>query len=284
MNQSSPSQEPNPNSERRRTTRLSESVPIKISGNDALGKSFQETTATLTFDCYGCKYQSTHYLPKNSKVTVEVIQSEPRAKRRVVQAVVVWVERPKTYRDFYGVAVEFEVPGNVWEIESPPDDWFPLPGEEIPAEKSVEYAAGPANGTSVIESPGASGGGSESSVAVAEEVVLDCTVDMTAPWDSSAGPAQLRAATEREAESEARASSQLAAIEAVTEQMEMIRRQFDACMRETVQQCENHITAALEELRKEVHALREAVTASTANKAKSGGNRRKPKQSPQEVQ
>jgi hypothetical protein len=43
---------------------------------------------------------------------------------------VVWVQRPRTYRDIFHIALEFEVPGNVWDIKSPPKDWFPHPEEE----------------------------------------------------------------------------------------------------------------------------------------------------------
>ena len=40
------------------------------------------------------------------------------------------MQRPRTFREIFHVAVEFEVPGNVWPIESPPKDWFPHPDEE----------------------------------------------------------------------------------------------------------------------------------------------------------
>jgi hypothetical protein len=42
-----------------------------------------------------------------------------------------WVEKLHTYSDpAYGVAVEFESAGNVWGIQSPPEDWIPGRGSQ----------------------------------------------------------------------------------------------------------------------------------------------------------
>ena len=96
-----------PGAEKRRSTRLAKSVPIKINGTDALGQPFQESTLTVMIDCYGCKYQSTHYAPKDSTVSVEIRRLEPPRPSQVVKARVVWVQRPKTYREVYHVALAF---------------------------------------------------------------------------------------------------------------------------------------------------------------------------------
>ena len=42
----------------------------------------------------------------------------------------IWVQRPQSYRALYHVGIEFEVPGNVWDIAMPPEDWFPSPEDE----------------------------------------------------------------------------------------------------------------------------------------------------------
>jgi hypothetical protein len=126
-------------------------VPIVVTGTDALGQPFRETTSTVMVSCTGCKYKSTHYVPKNSTLTIEVERKQTPRSRRILRSRVVWVQRPSNYRDHFHVAVEFEVPGNVWGIASPPENWFPHPEDvelEIPVTEPVdleesqrEYAA-----------------------------------------------------------------------------------------------------------------------------------------------
>jgi hypothetical protein len=130
-----------PGAEKRRSARLLHSVPIIVTGVDALGQPFKESTATVMVSCTGCKYRSTHYVPKSSAVTVEINESVPPRSRRILKARVVWVQRPSNYRDQFHIAVEFDVPGNVWGITSPPENWFPHPEDielEIPVTEPVE--------------------------------------------------------------------------------------------------------------------------------------------------
>lgn len=116
--------------ENRRSTRIIHAVPITIRGLDALGQPFDEFTSTVTVNCNGCKYESKHYVPKGSRLTVEIGRREPGLRSRKYAARVIWVQRPRTYREIFHVALEFEVPGNVWDIKSPPEDWFPHPDDE----------------------------------------------------------------------------------------------------------------------------------------------------------
>jgi hypothetical protein len=130
-----------PGAEKRRSARLLHSVPIIVTGTDALGQPFKESTATVMVSCTGCKYRSTHYVPKNSTLTVEINRGNTPRSRRLMQARVVWVQRPSNYRDQFHIAVEFEVPGNVWGIASPPENWFPHPEDielEIPVTEPVD--------------------------------------------------------------------------------------------------------------------------------------------------
>jgi PilZ domain-containing protein len=117
--------------EKRRTTRIVHAVPITIRGMDALGQAFEEYTSTVTVNCNGCKYESKHYVPKGSKLTIELRGNERGGlPPRKFPARVVWVQRPRTYREIFHVALEFEVPGNIWDIKSPPKDWFQHPDDE----------------------------------------------------------------------------------------------------------------------------------------------------------
>jgi hypothetical protein len=121
--------------QKRRSTRVVQAVPLTVSGVDALGQPFKERTSTLILNCHGCKYQSKHYVPKNSMIKLEIPRAEPQPPRKV-SARVTWVQRPRTVRELFQIGVEFEMPGNVWGIAFPPADWFPHPEDpraQIPA-------------------------------------------------------------------------------------------------------------------------------------------------------
>src|SRR5450755_516524 len=103
---------------------------IVVKGTDALGREFRELTKTVMVNCYGCQYQSAHYPAPNSAVTLEIHRAALPRSPRVAPARVIWVQRPKSYRPLYYVGVELEAAGNVWDIEMPPEDWFPCAEDE----------------------------------------------------------------------------------------------------------------------------------------------------------
>ncbi|MFZ0581284.1 MAG: hypothetical protein WA690_21360 [Candidatus Acidiferrales bacterium] len=267
-----------PGAEKRRSTRLAKSVPIKINGTDALGQPFHESTLTVMIDCYGCKYQSTHYAPKGSIVSVEVRRLEPPRPPRVVKARVVWVQRPKTYREVYHVALAFEVPGNVWGIPWPPSDWFPYPGEE---ETTVAEKAQPSEAAiaAVAAPPVADRSrGLAAQLAVADEVVLDCTVEMMTALEKSKARARAVSEDSREAQLAAiQEAARFAAAEALTEQSAAMRQELDAAMRYIVEQNAERVSALLEATRNELEALREALSSLPARKTKNPSGKRRPK-------
>jgi hypothetical protein len=92
-----------------------------VTGTDALGQPFKERTTTVMVNCHGCKYQSKHYVPKNSMVTLDI--PRPEGGPFHTQGRVVWVQRPRTVRELFQIGLEFEVPGNFWGIAFPPEDW-----------------------------------------------------------------------------------------------------------------------------------------------------------------
>jgi len=118
--------------EQRRSTRAVLALPIIVKGVDALHEPFRETTNTVMVSCHGCKYQSKHYVPRGSVVEIEIPRSRQGAPRQV-SGKVIWVQRPRNTREVFHIAVDFEVPGNVWGIPSPPGDWFPVPGDPEPS-------------------------------------------------------------------------------------------------------------------------------------------------------
>lgn len=109
---------------KRRSTRIMQAVPLAVSGVDALGRPFTERTSTLIINCHGCRYQSKHYVLKNMWVTLEVPNAEANQAPRTVRGRVAWIQRPRTVRQLFQVALELENPGNTWGIAFPPPDWF----------------------------------------------------------------------------------------------------------------------------------------------------------------
>lgn len=118
---------PNEELRKRRSTRIMQAVPVAVTGVDALGRPFTERTSTLIINCHGCRYQSKHYVLKNMWVTLEVPHPEAGHAPRTARGRVAWIQRPRTVRQLFQVALELEVPGNAWGIAFPPSDWFPAP-------------------------------------------------------------------------------------------------------------------------------------------------------------
>ena len=114
---------------KRRSTRIVQAVPLTVTGVDALGRPFAERTSTLIINCHGCRYQSKHYVLKNMWVNLEVPHPDSGHSPRRVRGKVAWIQRPRTVRQLFQVALELEQAGNAWGIAFPPDDWFVFPEE-----------------------------------------------------------------------------------------------------------------------------------------------------------
>jgi hypothetical protein len=127
---------------KRRSTRIVQAVPLQVTGVDALGRPFVERTSSLILNCHGCRYQSKHYVLKNMWVKLEIPHADSDQPSRTVRGRVAWIQRPRTVRQLFQVALELETPGNVWGIGFPPEDWFGF----VEADKSqASESGGPAN-------------------------------------------------------------------------------------------------------------------------------------------
>ncbi|HTZ74287.1 MAG TPA: hypothetical protein VMB47_10235 [Candidatus Aquilonibacter sp.] len=115
--------------EKRRGSRLNVEIPITVMGIDTLGEPFKESAVTASVSCYGCKYKTRRYAPKDSIVTLEIPQPNAPREPHIAHARVVWIQRPRHHRETFQIGLELDVPGNVWGIDSPPADWFPPPSE-----------------------------------------------------------------------------------------------------------------------------------------------------------
>ncbi len=112
--------------EMRRSTRIVRAVPMRVTGVDLLGQPFWERTATLDVNSHGCKFPSKQKLRTNSRLTLGVTDRGANRLLHSVQARVVWVQPPEAQQGLFHIAVELEVPGNVWGITMPPGDWLPF--------------------------------------------------------------------------------------------------------------------------------------------------------------
>ena len=124
---------------KRRSTRIVQAVPLVVTGVDALGRPFVERTSSLIINCHGCRYQSKHYVLKNMWVSMEIPHAETSQPPRTVRGRVAWIQRPRTVRQLFQVALELEVSGNVWDVAFPPEDWVAFP--EVPQDSTKEEPA-----------------------------------------------------------------------------------------------------------------------------------------------
>ena len=111
----------------RRSTRLTISIPIFISGLDADGSSFSESVRTLVVNKHGAMIATTHRLALSTEVLIE----NP-ARGVVAKASVVWLGEKDNAVDLHSVGLELLEAQNLWGIAFPPDDWRPESGEETP--------------------------------------------------------------------------------------------------------------------------------------------------------
>ena len=133
--------------QRRRSERISYSLPVIIRGVDLLGQPFEEHTTVLACNLHGCRYPSKHHLSPNAWITLAL---ERNGQWQNVRARVAFTQRPRSIRDFFQVGVELETPGNLWGLENVPADWRPeTAAGSADAERQSEPAAAPENVASI---------------------------------------------------------------------------------------------------------------------------------------
>src|SRR6267378_3250111 len=229
---------------KRRSTRIVQAVPLMVTGVDALGRPFAERTSTLIINCHGCRYQSKHYVLKNMWVNLEVPHPEQGHPPRRVRGKVAWIQRPRTVRQLFQVALELEAPGNAWGIAFPPDDWFAFPEEN-------KFLTNPASALDLPPSIGMPAPG-EAPLPIVEAEPGVATPDnlRVFPAPASATDASLQLARQvARLLSEAKQQIHSAAIEAATHAVATERQQ-------TVEEWERKYAGFREEVAKETaHAI-----------------------------
>jgi hypothetical protein len=139
--------------QKRRSTRIYNSIPLAIQGSDAFRAPYLENVYTLTVNCHGCQYRSKYEVIQGDLVYLEVKQSSKGRAKYSCEAQVKWVQRLITKDSPFEVALELVAPGNIWGIVSPPDDWFPIrvrkaiergnPRQEQPLATQIEQQVAP---------------------------------------------------------------------------------------------------------------------------------------------
>lgn len=121
-------------SQKRRSTRIGQAVPVAVQGVGAYREPYQEQVSTLSISCHGCAYQSKYEVIQGETVYLDVRSASDGSSHGSSRARVKWVQNLGSKGGFQ-VAVEFEVAGNIWGIASPPEDWFPArtPASSEPA-------------------------------------------------------------------------------------------------------------------------------------------------------
>jgi hypothetical protein len=122
----------------RRSTRVSQIVPVTISSRNSMESSFWETTSTLAMNCHGCLCRSQNEYRTGSSVILEIPAQQANGKPHSVSAQVRFVRRSQNPSEPYHVGVEFQAPANIWGIQAPPADWLQFPTDaEIAANLSA---------------------------------------------------------------------------------------------------------------------------------------------------
>ena len=112
----------------RRSTRVQQAIPLAVKGVDSFRGPYHEEVSTVTINCHGCLYESKFDVLPNAFVILELNGDSgnptPISKRGRVK----WTQRPVDRGGVGLTAIEFEEPGNLWGIDSPPNDWLPFSG------------------------------------------------------------------------------------------------------------------------------------------------------------
>src|SRR5579859_7935681 len=126
--------------EYRRTTRVERAVSLVISGQNNNEQQFQERTSTISLNLHGCRYRSRHDWGIGSWITVKVSEPGSIVKATATRAQVKSIHALNSTRKSYQIGIELEIPGNIWEISSPPEDWLRGTGVEVAKAQSATAA------------------------------------------------------------------------------------------------------------------------------------------------
>jgi hypothetical protein len=249
---------------KRRSTRIVQAVPLVVTGVDALGRPFVERTSSLIVNCHGCRYQSKHYVLKNMWVTMEIPHPETGQPPVTVRGRVAWIQRPRTVRQLFQVALELEVSGNVWGIAFPPEDWFAVSvtGQVAPRTEAAPEPPQPASQTAETDITLTLHEAEASPAAGADKVRVFPSPGSTT--DASLQLARQVARLVADAKQQIQAATREAASQAVSAERRLSFEQWEQKFAAGRAEIANETSQAIEKLQKETSEHSRTVHAAAA--------------------
>ncbi len=102
----------------RRSTRVSCSIPVEVSGRDANGQEVHEKTTSNLVNKHGACISVSHQFSLGSEVVVKVPHTGRQQRCRVA-----WVSSVPRAGAICQIGVELERAENIWGVDFPPEDW-----------------------------------------------------------------------------------------------------------------------------------------------------------------
>lgn len=134
----------------RRSTRLSLSIPVTISGADADGHAFSEDVRSVIINKHGGKIATTRHLTMGTEILIE-----NHAVGLAAKASVAWLDEKPSAGELHPVGLQLLDAQNIWGIAFPPDDWVAEQGGDEPAKPrpaSTAWDAAPQGAESPVKS------------------------------------------------------------------------------------------------------------------------------------
>lgn len=118
--------------QKRRSTRIEQSIPLIVQGVGAHREPYQEQVSTVSISCHGCTYVSKHEVIQGETVYLDIKRpgdsGTPACSSR---AQVKWAQKMGSGKErAFQIAVELEIFGNIWGVAPTPPDWF---APQVPA-------------------------------------------------------------------------------------------------------------------------------------------------------
>jgi DnaJ-like protein len=109
---------------KRRTTRILHTVPLVVTWIDIHARTIVEETATVSINCHGFRHFSRHRPRKDTAVTIQITaRKRDKSGAPVYLGRVSWVRKSRRLDGLYQVGIEFDTPGNIWDVDEVPEDW-----------------------------------------------------------------------------------------------------------------------------------------------------------------
>ena len=116
----------------RRSSRITISITIEVTGRNAEGMEITETATTKYVNKQGALLLLKYPFPLGAEVEVSIPRLERQQKCKVV-----WVSKERNERGQFGIGVELDRAENFWGVQFPPDDWVPARQAPLAGDSSV---------------------------------------------------------------------------------------------------------------------------------------------------